>query len=370
VPLPDLSHLPPLSIVSDLRRLGVTWDFVRAHTLGIDDLRGPLTPTREARLSDAPAFAALRSVFCGGDFHVRWVRDLLLFSDYLDSEADAVMGAGETTAILFSAAAPRTRLQAVLDLGCGAGTLALLLARNAERVIATDINPRAVALAQYNAAVNQIANAQFRTGDLFAPVAGEVFEVIVSQPPYYPGSELTFLHAGPRGDEIASRVLDGIPAALASGGRALVFTSWPEGMRHDTRVGIRLLEISTDRRELHGTRQSITVVEHAGDRPSWAARFRVAPEVWGDISAARIDELMDAQDLLRAHELPRLCMVGGLHVDAEGDALLLSGPRGSLIGARPITPDYWQALQCLHPSVLRRGLEEGLLGRDWCYGEW
>jgi SAM-dependent methyltransferase len=369
VPLPDLSRLPPLSTATELRRLGVTPAFLRAHIRGVDDLRGPIELSREASLSDEPAFAALRVIFCSDEFHVRWVRDVLLVSDYLGSEADAVMGAGETTAILYSAAAPQMPVRTVLDLGCGAGTLALLLASNAERVIGTDINARAVALARHNAALNDIANAEFRCGDLFQPVAGERFELIVSQPPYYPGRELTFLHGGAGGDEIAARVLDGIPTALANGGRALLFTSWPEDRRHETRDGLRVLEIATDRRELHGTRQSITVVEHARDKPAWSARFRVAPEVWGEISATRIDELMDAQDLLHGPELPPLRLISGLRVAGEADALLLSGPRGSLLGVRPIAPEYWEALQSLDRTVLRRGLAEGLLGRDWSDAE-
>ena len=45
----------------------------------------------------------------------------------------------------------------------------------------------------YNAALNGIANVEFRAGDLFEPVNGERFDLIVSQPPYYPGSEITFL---------------------------------------------------------------------------------------------------------------------------------------------------------------------------------
>src|SRR5947209_1217923 len=130
-----------------------------------DDLRTPLTPTRAAEYSDSPAAIATRALFCAvpitpeegesalgrelfrrlqsleilipagigfvSQYHLRFVKHLLLFSDYLGDRADAVMGAGETTAVLYNASRPEQRIGRVLDLGCGAGTLALLLASDA-----------------------------------------------------------------------------------------------------------------------------------------------------------------------------------------------------------------------------------------------
>ena len=60
----------------------------------------------------------------------------------------------------------------------------LSLAAKVDRVIGTDINPRAVALSRINAALNGIGNVEFREGDMFAPVAGETFDLIISQPPF------------------------------------------------------------------------------------------------------------------------------------------------------------------------------------------
>lgn len=96
-------------------------------------------------------------------YHLRIVRGLYLFSDYLgEGDPDAVMGAGETTAILYQAAKPARSVERLLDLSCGAGTLALLLAKDAAEVLATDINPRAVALGAFNAAINGIRDVEFR----------------------------------------------------------------------------------------------------------------------------------------------------------------------------------------------------------------
>lgn len=158
--------------------------------------------------------------------------DLFVLSDDLSHGQDAVMGFGKTTIELCRASFPVEPVGSVLDLGCGSGTAALLLSRRATRVVATDINPRAIALARVNARINGLTNIEFRGGDLFAPVRGESFDLIVSQPPFVPRPdgvrEASFLYGGTRGDELALALLGGIPAHLAPGGRAVLFVEWPD----------------------------------------------------------------------------------------------------------------------------------------------
>src|SRR6185369_7553932 len=111
------------------------------------------------------------------------VDDLYLLSDDLARGEDAVMGLSPTTVAFCAAAFRPEPVGSALDLGCGAGACAIVLSRCAARVVGTDINPRAVALARINAAINGVTNAEFREGDLFAPIAGEAFDMIASQPP-------------------------------------------------------------------------------------------------------------------------------------------------------------------------------------------
>lgn len=165
-------------------------------------------------------------------FRVMPFEDLWLIEDRPEAGPDAVMGPGGTTgevARLLPACIPGR----VLDLGCGAGTLALVAARRgAAAVTGTDLNPRATALAAVNGRLNGIV-AEWLTGDLFAPVAGRRFDLVVSQPPYVmcpPDAEpVTFLHGGPTGDAIASRLLAGLGAHLAPGGLALVLVDFALG---------------------------------------------------------------------------------------------------------------------------------------------
>jgi len=71
-----------------------------------------------------------------------------------------------------------------LDVGTGCGIQALLAARHAGRVTATDSNARALAFARFNAALNGVINVTFVEGDLFEPIAGERFDLVVANPPF------------------------------------------------------------------------------------------------------------------------------------------------------------------------------------------
>jgi release factor glutamine methyltransferase len=118
----------------------------------------------------------------------------------------------------------------VLEIGAGLGLAAVLAARAGARVVATDIVPAAVATIRANAALNGVA-LDVRLGDLYAPVAGERFDLIASNPPQMPtppGRERADTVAaadngGHDGWEQLDRIIAGAPAHLEPGGR-LVFT--------------------------------------------------------------------------------------------------------------------------------------------------
>lgn len=151
--------------------------------------------------------------------------DLLLVSDPLHLHGDAVMGPGPTT-IYLAEAMPGACPDSVLDVGCGAGTLCLLAAsRGATRAVGVDISPRAVAMSQLNARLNRL-DARFLVSDLCASVRGQRFDLVVSQPAFIAQppdvSAAVFAHGGPRGDELATRLLSEIPGLLNEGGSARV----------------------------------------------------------------------------------------------------------------------------------------------------
>lgn len=81
---------------------------------------------------------------------------------------------------------PTDRLLRIADLGTGSGAIALALGheRPLAQVVATDASVGALAVARGNARALRLANVEFRHGDWYAPLAGERFDLIASNPPY------------------------------------------------------------------------------------------------------------------------------------------------------------------------------------------
>lgn len=81
---------------------------------------------------------------------------------------------------------PEDQSGRVADLGTGSGAIALAIASERPRlqVVATDTSAGALAVARGNADGIGLANVEFRRGDWLAPLAGERFGMIVSNPPY------------------------------------------------------------------------------------------------------------------------------------------------------------------------------------------
>ena len=105
------------------------------------------------------------------------------FSRDADDPADYVATYTPTARVLDSLT-PRPRVDRALDVGTGSGIHALLAAQHARQVIATDVNPRALAYTTLNAALNGLHNIECRQGSLFEPVEGETFDLITCNAPY------------------------------------------------------------------------------------------------------------------------------------------------------------------------------------------
>lgn len=114
----------------------------------------------------------------------------------------------------------------VLDMGTGSGVCAVFAAKYARRVVAVDINPAAVRCAGVNALLNQLEHRiDVRHGDLFGPVLGERFDLILFNPPFVRGTPRDDRDSAWRSTDVAERFAAGLGAHLKPGGSALVILS-------------------------------------------------------------------------------------------------------------------------------------------------
>jgi release factor glutamine methyltransferase len=119
----------------------------------------------------------------------------------------------------------------VLDVFTGSGVLAVAAAlAGARDVTAVDISRRAVATARLNARLNGVRVRALR-GDVFEPVAGRRFDLILANPPYVPGDPpprtgaSRAWEAGRDGRALLDRFCPAVASHLAPGGRVLIVQS-------------------------------------------------------------------------------------------------------------------------------------------------
>ncbi len=120
----------------------------------------------------------------------------------------------------------------VLDLGTGCGVQALRARRSAPRVVATDVSERALRFTELNAALNDVDGIETRLGSLFEPVSGELFDRVVSNPPFVITPrvagipEYEYRDAGLAGDDLVAAFVGGVGDVLAPGGTAQLLGNW------------------------------------------------------------------------------------------------------------------------------------------------
>ncbi|WP_264029418.1 methyltransferase [Cellulosimicrobium sp. SH8] len=221
---------------------------------------------------------------------------------------DHVLGAGGASLTLAQVTV-RTPVGRVLDLGTGCGIQALHAARHAGSVVGTDISRRALGFAAFNAAVNTAASGapiELRAGSMLEPVAGERFDLVVSNPPFVitprgGGGGVDALPAyeyrdgGRAGDDVVRDLVTGVGAVLAPGGVAQLLGNWEHrrGVPWDERVGAWLDEAGLDgwvvQREVQDPAEyAETWIRDGGTTPerepgAWAAAY----DAWLDDFAAR-----------------------------------------------------------------------------------
>jgi hypothetical protein len=140
---------------------------------------------------------------------------------------DHVLGIGGASVSLAHAVI-RSHAGRALDVGTGCGIQALHLSGHCDEVVATDTNERALALAAATASLNG-KSWDLRAGSLFEPVAGERFDLIVSNPPFVVGvGALDYIYrdSGMAGDALCERMIREVAEYLEPGGTAQIMANW------------------------------------------------------------------------------------------------------------------------------------------------
>jgi release factor glutamine methyltransferase len=142
----------------------------------------------------------------------------------------------QETEVLVDLVLARRETGVCADIGTGSGAIALALATEGdfERIVATDVSLGALRVARHNAELLEPllrASVTFHSGDLIAPLMGELFHVVVSNPPYIAFDESDELPASVRdwepahalfsagsGLDVSRRIIGDAPGILSAGG--------------------------------------------------------------------------------------------------------------------------------------------------------
>ena len=145
------------------------------------------------------------------------------------AEPDFVLWPNPTTQLLLRMTV-RKPSRATLDLGTGTGVQAIKAAMHSEKMIATDLNPRAIEFAKFNARLNGAEEIDFRVGDGFAPIENDKFDLIVSNPPFFiaPSNRFLFCDNPMDLDQLCRKLVKDAGAHLHEGGYLQMLCEWAE----------------------------------------------------------------------------------------------------------------------------------------------
>ncbi|GAA1150764.1 DUF7059 domain-containing protein [Nesterenkonia lutea] len=180
--------------------------------------------------------------------------------------SDHVLGIGRASLTL-AASIHRRPVHTALEIGTGCGIQLLHLLDHAEHVVATDLSPRALSFTAFNLLLNAAelglspenidARVELVQGSLFEPVAGRVFDLIVSNPPFVitprsseeqTAARYTYRDGGRRGDLLMEELLTELPQFLTDAGTAQMLGNWeiPDDAEWDARPRLWCEQLAAD----------------------------------------------------------------------------------------------------------------------------
>ncbi len=193
---------------------------------------------------------------------------------------------------------PRPEVGRALDVGTGSGVQSLHLGAHAASVTVTDLSQRALGFAAFNAALNEVAW-EILEGSMLEPVAGQRFDLIVSNPPFVitPRSGevplFEYRDGGAAGDTVVADLVRSIGEHLEPGGIAQFLGNWevPRGTTWTDRVGAWVEGTGLDawvvQREVQDPAEYAETWSRDGGHPPGTAQFNAMYAAWLDDFEAR-----------------------------------------------------------------------------------
>ena len=194
---------------------------------------------------------------------------------------DHVLGIGQASLSL-ARLTVRAPVGRALDLGTGCGIQTFHLLRHADHVTATDVSERALGFTRFNLMLNAPQldidpdrpeeRVALRLGSLLEPVAGEKFDLVVSNPPFVitprtsgdDDERYTYRDGGLAGDGIVAALVAGLQEVLRPGGTAQMLDNWEIPAGRDEEWFARLEEWLPDGTDAWVIqRETLTPMEYA-----------------------------------------------------------------------------------------------------------
>lgn len=236
-------------------------------------------------------------------------QNLILASDFgpeirPNVQSDHVLGVGAASLTLANLTVRRP-VSSALDLGCGAGIQAFLASLHADHITATDTNARALDFARLNSTFNSITNIEWRKGDLYEPVKGEQFDLIVCNPPYVisPESQFVYRDASLPGDGVSEHVIRGASDHLKDQGFACILFNWHHTDDQDWAVRPMQWILDCDCDAWLICFRTTDPITYASDWLSTSVRLN------GDEFSRHLDEWLAYYDQMRIHRISAGSMI-------------------------------------------------------------
>ncbi|MBV8053013.1 MAG: class I SAM-dependent methyltransferase [Acidobacteriaceae bacterium] len=222
IPISRLLHPDsPVTPLNTFLRL-----FDREESVTSEAASSAFAPLTVAELVEA-GFVRERDGRVSSEVCIEPYEDLLLVHPYCHEQENAVMSISASSLELANFTV-RARSRRTLDLGTGSGLQAILAATHSDQVYAIDVNPIALECAQFNCIWNGISNVVCKRGNLFEPVIGQKFDLIVTNPPFVisPFVQLRYRDSGVRGDQFCINLAREAASFLNEGGYFQMIFQW------------------------------------------------------------------------------------------------------------------------------------------------